>query len=71
MRLEGATPFEKGLDFITHFTDKQFTTRDIQERYEISRRQADRIKGQVNRVIGLKPVGFAKDGATYLWEIGR
>lgn len=68
------TAFEKGVDFILHFSGKKFTTKDIMKRYAVCYRQAVRIRNQADRVIGLKPAGFGKRTAAcgpepFLWEI--
>lgn len=73
MFLDGTTSFEKGIDFALYFGGgRRFTVRDIQSRYGISYRQAHRLKGQVDRIIGLRPVGFGKTDLPgpepFLWE---
>ena len=72
--LDGATPFGKGVDFALHFQGKKFTIKDIQSRYGITYRHANRLKSQIDRIVGLKPVGFGKRTAEtgpepFLWEI--
>ena len=72
---QGTTPFEKGMDFLLHFRGKRFSLYDIMDRYQISYRQASRLRKQADRVIGLKPAGFTrKDSGSsnkdaFLWEM--
>ena len=73
----GLTPFEKGMDFVIHFTGKSFTVQDIAERYQISKRQAFTLKQRADAMLNLRPSGLcmaqakATGTAPNLWRIER
>jgi hypothetical protein len=65
------TGVQKGIDFVTHFNNKPFTMLDIEERYNVTRRQAYRILRQAELFIILKPNGSIpcdEGGSRFLWK---
>ena len=65
------TGVQKGIDFVTHFNNTSFTMLDIQQRYNVTRRQAYRILRQAEAFITVKPNGSIpcdQGGNMFLWK---
>lgn len=69
------TPFQKGADFVLHFTGKKFTIDDIKDRYCCTYRQAINLKNLAEGLVSISPAGLSgsivgKRGvARNLWEM--
>lgn len=65
----GLTPFQRGIDFICRYRGRAFTLKDLSIRYEISYKQAARLKLQAERLVPIRPAGFR--GQAILWRVGK
>ena len=56
-------PFERGIDFVLHFTDREFTLFDIVDRYQCCYKTAQNIREKVSRVFDFEFVRFQESPA--------